>query len=111
MDFLNKIEINGIVGMVHKEKIADTNVLRFSVVTEQTVKDKNENITIETFWCNCVAYNVQEQSDEWNINKGDYVKIEGRLRSVRCNDMNGNVRYSVEAVISKLETIKKQGNI
>lgn len=112
MDFLNKIEINGVVGMVHRMKIADADILKFSVVTETPpVKDKDGNMAVEVFWCNCVAYDVHEHSDQWNISKGDFVKIEGRLRTVRYTDMSGNVNHSVEAVISKLENLKKQSNL
>ena len=41
MEFLNKIELRGIVGMTSLNRVGDSQVCRFSLVTEYSYKDRD----------------------------------------------------------------------
>ena len=94
MQFLNKIEIQGIVGNSSIQKVADTRLCRLSVVTELAYKgnDGFEGPGI----CNLDA-----------ITRGAIVHIIGRLKCNRYVDANGNDRVQYEIVAQKLDVMKE----
>ena len=56
MEFLNKIELRGICGNSSLQKVGDTRVCRFSVVTELAFKGNDGTNIIESTWFNTVAF-------------------------------------------------------
>lgn len=83
MEFLNNIELQGIVGRVH----GDARLTTFSLVVEEDRTKEGENI-IETIWFNCRA------DGEVNIIRGTWVNVKGRLR-MRKNASRDGVTYDV----------------
>ncbi len=55
MEFINRIELVGIVGTIRKQTYSGRMVANFSVVTEYSFKDKSGGTVIETTWHNVVA--------------------------------------------------------
>lgn len=104
MEFLNKIEIKGIVGRATMQTYGDTYVSNFSVVTEYCSKDKSGLLTTETMWLSCVA-TTQYNEELFTIQKGDHVHVIGRLRLRRYTDADGNERTLNEVVVQSVEKI------
>lgn len=47
MEFLNKIELRGIVGTVTLNRVGESQVCRFSLVTEYSYKDRENNPVVD----------------------------------------------------------------
>ena len=55
MEFINRIELVGVVGTIRRQSFSGRTVANFSVVAEYAYKDKNGGDVIETTWHNVVA--------------------------------------------------------
>ncbi len=102
--YLNKIELVGVVGNIGKTKVADDECARISVATCYAYKDKEGNAVIETTWHNCVAW-ASKHPIVSELSKGDKVHIIGRLRAMRYTDAEGNERTTYETIVGNLEKV------
>ena len=70
---------------------------RFPLATNETYTNKqtNERVT-NTEWHNIVVRNKAAEIFEKYVSKGDRVYIEGRIKTRKWQDENGNDRYSTE---------------
>ena len=107
MEFLNKIEIQGIVGNSSIQKVADTRLCRFSVVTELAYKGNDGTNIIESTWFNTVAFEGKDITNLEAITRGAIVHITGRLKCNRYVDANGNDRVQYEIIAQKLDVMKE----
>ena len=100
-EFLNAVEIKGIVGRVTRTQVGETTFVNFSVVTEYTYTGKEGTTMIETTWFNCVSFkNIP-------IDKGDYVHCLGHFRARRYTDNSGVERISYEVVANSVTVLEK----
>ena len=106
MQFLNKIEIQGIVGNSSIQKVADTRLCRFSVVTELAYKGNDGTNIIESTWFSVSAFEGKDIKDITAITRGSIVHVTGRLKCNRYVDANGNDKVLYEIVAHKLEIME-----
>ncbi|KJD31887.1 single-stranded DNA-binding protein [Tamlana nanhaiensis] len=96
---LNKVMLIGHLGDEVKMHYFEGGgcVGRFPLATNETYTNKqtNERVT-NTEWHNIVVRNKGAEICEKYLNKGDKVYIEGRLKTRKWQDENGNDRYSTE---------------
>ena len=107
MEFLNKIEIQGIVGNGSIQKVADTRLCRFSVVTELAYKGNDGTSIIESTWFNVSAWEGKDITNLEAITRGAIAHVTGRLKCNRYVDANGNDRVQYEIVARKIEVVKE----
>lgn len=107
MEFLNKIEIRGIVGNSSLQKVGDSRVCRFSVVTELAYKGNDGTNIIESTWFSVTAWDGKDIKDLDVITRGAIVHVHGRLKCNRYMDANGNDRIQYEIVARKVEIVKE----
>lgn len=107
MEFINKIEIQGIVGNSSIQKVADTRLCRFSVVTELANKGNDGTNIIESTWFPVSAFSGPGICNLDSITRGSIVHVIGRLKCNRYVDANGNDRVQYEIVARKLEVVKE----
>ena len=101
MEFLNKVELKGVVGRVSTTKVADKNITKFSLMTEQVnVSDDGLQAT-EVTWFNCTTFN------EIAINKGDHAHVLGRLRIRRYTTEGGTERVISEVAVHSVTILDK----
>ena len=110
MEFLNKIEIQGIVGNASSSKVGESEVVRFSVVTEYCYKDRNGGAVIDATWFNVTAWRRSDGEnkrvvDFSQLGKGVKVNVKGRIRTSRYTDSNGIDRTVWEVVASDVNVI------
>ena len=106
MEYLNKIELKGRVGNVKISTIAQTNVVKFSLVTENVSTTQDGTPLIETTWFSCTAF----QNDKVNIEAvktNAYLHIVGRVKMLRYMDQNGVERTFWEVVCNSLSELEK----
>lgn len=96
---LNKVMLIGHLGdEVKMHYFDDKNCVgRFPLATNETYTNKqtNERVT-NTEWHNIVVRNKAAEICEKYLSKGDKVYIEGRLKTRKWQDDQGNDRYSTE---------------
>ena len=107
MEFLNRIEIQGIIGMVKITPVGDTKVARFSVCTETTYKG-TEGIVIDCTWFQITAWEGEKIICLDQLEKGKAVKVSGRVRVQRFTDMNGTERQCWEVMAREVEILKME---
>ena len=83
MEFLNKIELRGIVGLTSLNRVGESQVCRFSLVTEYSYKDRDNNPVVDTTWFNVTAWEGKNMPDLRQIAKGVIVQVAGRVRTFR----------------------------
>lgn len=101
MEFLNKVELKGVVGRVSTTKVADKSITNFSLITEQVNVNNDGTQTTEIMWFNCTTFN------EIAINKGDHAHVLGRLRIRRYATKDGAERMSYEVVVDSVTILDK----
>ena len=107
MEFLNKIELRGICGNSSLQKVGDTRICRFSVVTELAYKDRDGGNIIESTWFNVTAWEGKDIQNLEAITRGAIVHVIGRLKCNRYIDANGNDRVQYEIVARKVDVVKE----
>lgn len=101
MEFLNKVELKGVVGRVSTTKVADKNITNFSLMTEQVNVSEDGTQTTEVTWFNCTTFN------EIAINVGDHAHVLGRLRIRRYIAADGLERVIYEVVVHSVTILDK----
>ena len=90
MEFLNKIEIAGVVGRANLTPCGPTTVCNFSVMTEYCYKGNDGGVVVDTLWLSVTACGPKPQwPDLSQIQKGSKVHIIGRFRAKRYVDNSG----------------------
>jgi Single-stranded DNA-binding protein len=107
MEFLNRIDLRGIVGKSSVTRIGETQLCRFSLVTEYAHKDKDGNQIVEVTWHNVVAFDSKTMPDLEQIQKGSIVRVRGRVRAFRVTMADGTEKSCWE-VVARSVTIEPE---
>ena len=107
MDFINRIELQGVVGVSRLANCGGATACTFSLAIEYAYKGQDGGIIIDTLWIQVCAYgpkpgwpNLQQ------IQKGSKVFVHGRLRAKRYCDDNGIDRTVYEVVAQDLNLLE-----
>jgi len=107
---LNKVELIGRLGKDPEVKNLSNGsaVANFSVATSESWKDKRSGEKQEkTEWHNIVVWNEKTiEFVEKYLNKGDLVRIEGKIQTRKWEDQDGKERYTTEIVIPAFAPIE-----
>ena len=95
MEFINRIELVGVVGRISKQTFSNRMVANFSVVTEYSYKDKTGCAMVETTWHNVVAWQNGDMPLDL-IERGTHVCVQGRLRCRKYTSESGEQRTTYE---------------
>lgn len=101
MDYINKIELQGRVGSVRTNQVQGMTVQCFSLLTEYMNKLKDNSYVCESTWHQVVAW------DKTQVEKGDTVKVVGRLRQQKYTAADGTERVYYEVIASELKVIER----
>lgn len=80
-------------------------VATFSVATTERWKDGEGNRQEHTDWHRVVAWRGLAEVCGEHLSKGSKVFIEGKLRTRKWEDQNGNTRYTTEIIARDLEML------
>ena len=105
MEFLNRIELRGIVGTSALNRIGDSEVCRFSIVTEYSYKDRENNPVVDTTWFNVTAWEGKNMPDFRQISKGAIVQVAGRVRTFRFTSADGVERSGWEILARRVAVL------
>jgi len=104
---INKQTIIGRLGADPELKTTTSGavVCTLSVASSERWKDKDDIMQEDTEWHKCVAWNkLAELIGEW-WQKGTLVYIEGRTKTRKWQDKDGNDKYTTEVTIREMKTL------
>ena len=103
MEFLNRIEIQGVIGTVAITPVGDTRMARFSVCTETTYKGNDGGIIVDCTWFSVSAFSSAKIRCLDQLAKGKVVRVLGRVRVQRYTDGDGAERSCWEIIVHEVE--------
>ena len=106
MEFINKIELRGIIGTAAINTVGDTHVCRCSLVTEYSYKGKDGSPVIDSTWFNIAAWEGRGMPDFNRISKGAIVQVSGRVRTYKYTLTDGSERNSWEIFARKVTLLE-----
>ena len=106
---INKVFILGHIGTdpVLKYITNGTPVVKINVATNETWKDKNNNIITKTEWHKITIYNGLAEFTASFITKGTFVFIEGSLKNNTWNSDSG-IKNTTEIIASSIQIINNK---
>lgn len=100
---INRIELRGRVGQDARiSKVGESYVARFSIATNETIKDHMGNIREETTWHSVSAWKNRDMPDFEKIRKGMCLYVVGKMRTVKYRNQDGQERLFYEVLASKI---------
>ena len=108
---INKVILVGNLGKDPEVRYLEggTAVANFTLATSETYTDKgtNDKKTI-TEWHNVVLWRGLAEIAEKYLKKGNQVYIEGKLRTRKWQDKDGNDRYTTDIVGDSMQMLGKK---
>ena len=95
---VNKVILIGNLGKDPEIRYLDNGVAvaNFSLATTENYKNKEGERVSQTEWHNIVLWRgLAEVAEKW-LKKGSSVYVEGKIRTRKWEDKDGNTRYSTE---------------
>ncbi len=110
MEFLNKIHLRGVIGRADITTFANNSqVCNFSVVTDYSTVDRDGNAIIESTWFNVTVWNGKEgNADFYDLQKGLWVEVVGRIRVRKYTTQAGEERFSTDVIARKVKLIPRE---
>lgn len=99
---LNKVMIIGRATnnlQVKTIESSGTPVVNFTVATNRKFKNKEGNVLEDAEYHRCVAYGKGAEVLSKYLTKGKRIYIEGRLRTRKWQDSEGNDKFSTEIIV------------
>ena len=95
---VNKVMLIGNLGKDPEVKYLDSgvSVANFSLATTENYKNKEGEKVSQTEWHNIVLWRGLAEVAEKYLKKGASVYIEGKIKTRKWEDKDGNTRYNTE---------------
>ena len=102
---VNKVILFGRLGQDPEVKMTSEQmqITNFSLATGERRKDASGNWVDHTEWHRVVCFGKLAEIAGKYLNKGKEVYIEGRIRTNKWQDKDGNNRYTTEILANSLE--------
>ena len=101
---VNKVILVGNLGKDPEVKYLDSGVAvaNFSLATTESYKNKEGERVNQTEWHNIVLWRgLAEVAEKW-LKKGSSVYIEGKIKTRKWEDKDGNTRYNTEILADNM---------
>ena len=100
----NRVQLIGNLGNEPDIIITESGkkLARFSLATNETYKNSDEEKVTETQWHNIIAWNNLAEIIEKYVHKGHEIVVEGKLISRSYETKEGEKRYITEVVCNEL---------
>ncbi len=107
---VNKVILIGNLGKDPEVRYLDSGVAvaNFSLATTESYKNKEGERVSQTEWHNIGLWRgLAEVAEKW-LKKGSSVYIEGKIRSRKWEDKEGNTRYTTEILADNMTMLGKK---
>tara|TARA_R110000782_G_scaffold28334_1_gene71189 strand:+ start:806 stop:1300 length:495 start_codon:yes stop_codon:yes gene_type:complete len=104
---VNKVIIVGNLGRDPDVKVTagGVNICNLALATSESWKDSAGQKQERTEWHNCTAFGKPAEIIAQYANKGDRLYIEGKLRTDKWQDKDGNDRYTTKIIIDQFQLL------
>jgi len=101
---INKVTLVGTVGETPRisEKDGEPFAANFSLITNETYRDKDGEEVVKSQWHRIVAWNDLSKIVKNHLIKGDGLYLEGKIATNSWTDKEGNMHFSNEIVCDSL---------
>jgi len=109
---VNKVILVGNLGKDPEVKYLDSGVAvaNFSLATTENYKNKEGERVSQTEWHNTVLWRgLAEVAEKW-LKKGSSVYIEGKIKTRKWEDKDGNTRYNTEILADNMTMLGGKSN-
>ena len=102
---MNKVTLYGRLGADPETRTTQTGtvVTKLRVATSERVKDRDGNWNEHTEWHRVTAFGTTASNCARYLTKGREVLLEGKLRTSKYQDRDGNDRYTTKTVARHVE--------
>ena len=107
MEFLNRIELRGVVGRSDLSTVGQAQKCRFSIVTEYGAYRNGESV-VESTWFNVNVWEGRGMPDLSKIQPGCWVWLVGRIRTYKYTTPDGEERSSWEITASRVDILPRE---
>lgn len=105
MEYLNRIELRGVVGNAKYQNLNDKGMCRFSVATSEAYKNQEGVAVIDTQWFNVVAFESKLLTDLDKIAKGAKIYVSGKVRTQKFAGADGVEHSSTDIIASRIQLL------
>lgn len=107
---INKVTLIGNLGRdVEMRRLENGSaVAKFSVATNESYKDKNNEWQTMTEWHDVVCWRALAERAESQLSKGKLVYVDGKLTHRKYQDKEGNDRYKTEVVANTFRLLERR---
>ncbi len=109
---VNKVILVGNLGADPESRStkSGSTVTNLRIATTERVKDREGNWNEQTEWHRVVCFGTTAENVARYLSKGRQVYVEGRIRTDKWQDKDGNNRYTTEVVARTVQFLgKKEG--
>lgn len=112
MSGVNKVILLGNLGKDPEVRYLDNGVAvaNFSLATSENYKNKQGERVSQTEWHNVVFWRGLAEVAEKYLKKGDSIYLEGKIRTRKWEDKEGNIRYSTEVLADNMTMLGKKNS-
>ena len=110
---LNKVMLMGRSTATPQLKKIDSlniSVVNFTLATNRRYKNKDGNLLEDTEYHKCVAYEKQADLLATYLTKGKKLYVEGKLRTKKWQDSQGQDRFTTEIVVDSFIFLDKRAD-
>ncbi len=107
---VNRVILIGNLGRDPEIRYLEGNVavVKFSVATNESYKDKAGEWQTNTEWHEIVAWRALAERVEKQLHKGSQVFVEGKLTHRKYQDKEGNDKYFTEVVANNIRLLDRK---
>ena len=112
MSGVNKVIFSRNLGKNPEVRYLDSGiaVANFSLATTENYKNKEGERVSQTEWHNIVFWRGLAEVAEKYLKKGDSIYVEGKIRTRKWEDKEGNTRYSTEILADNMTMLGKKNS-
>jgi len=110
MPALNRVQLIGYLGKTPEARFTPkgSKVTSFSLAVTRRWKSANGDVKEATDWFNIEAWGGLGEVCQQYLKKGSLVYVEGRLRTDRYEDKEGETRYFTKVVASAMQMLERK---
>lgn len=109
---VNKVTLIGNLGRDPEVRTLEngTKVGSFTLATNESYKDKNDQWQTLTEWHNIVVWRYQAEKAERELKKGSLAYVEGKITHRKYQDKDGVERFTTEIVAAQIYSLERKEN-
>ena len=109
-DLRNRVQLIGNLGTAPEvvEFKKDQKLVKLTLATNESYKNKKGEVIKETQWHNLVVFGPNAKIAEQYLEKGKEICVEGKLKNRSYEDKEGNKRYVTEIVVNDFLMLGKK---